>query len=198
MAETKQGRGPLWALLAVTGLPFVLAMYLFYNPQLLESIGAKNRGQLVQPTVPVPALQMQTLDGGTFDMASLQDNWSLLLVTGSDCDDACLQNLFHLRQIRLAMGEDRYRVKRLVLLTDTRNSDRLATQLEPFEGTRVLSGPLQARQRMLEALQVNGEPTQGRIYTIDPQGRLVLSYPANPPWKDVLKDLQHLLKVVQL
>lgn len=197
-AELNKGRRTMWALLIVTGLPFMLALYLFYNPQVLDGFGTNNRGQLVQPTVDLPALKMQTLDGRTFDLASAQGNWSLLLLAGSSCGDGCMQNLFHLRQIRLAMGEDRYRVRRLMLLTDGGETAGLAQRLEPFEGTQVLVGPGDTREKMLGLLAVNGDATEGRVYTIDPQGRLILSYQPNPPWKDVLKDLQHLIRVVQL
>ena len=51
---------------------------------------------------------------------------------------------------------------------------------------------------MLQMLAVNGDVSEGRIYIIDPQGQLILSYPENPPWKDVIKDLQHLVKIVQM
>lgn len=197
-ADKPKGRGTMLALLLVTGLPFMLAMYLFYNPQVLDGIGTKNRGQLVQPTIAMPPMQLQTLDGRTFDTERLKGNWSLLMLAASDCDANCQQNLFHLRQIRRAMGEGRYHVQRLMLLTDTRNTTGLAKQLEPFEGTEVLTGPADARAQLLKSLAVNGPADEGRIYTIDPQGRLVLSYPANPPWKDVMKDLQQLVKVVQL
>lgn len=196
--DKKRSRIALLALLAVTGLPFLLAMVFFYNPQLLQGIGTKNHGDLVQPTRSIPRMQLQTLDGHSFDTATMRDNWSLLMLAGSDCDTDCTQNLYHLRQIRLAMGEDRYRVLRLMLLTDDRQVGGLEKAIEPFAGTRVLTGPSAEREHLLGLLGVNGAPDGGRVYLIDPQGRLVLSYPPNPPWKDVLKDLQHLLKVVQL
>ena len=196
--ELKKGRRTMWALLLVTGLPFLAALYLFYNPQVLDGFGTKNRGQLVQPTVVLPSVKMQTLDGGTYDSASMQGNWSLLLLAGSSCNDNCMQNLFHLRQTRLAMGENRYRVQRLMLLTDEGNTSGLAKKLESFQGTHVLVGPAEARDSLIRSLAVNGEAAEGRIYTIDPQGRLILSYDSNPPWEDVLKDLKYLIRVVQL
>jgi len=196
--ELKQGRRTLLALLIVTGLPFALALYLFYNPQVLDGFGTKNRGDLVQPTVVLPSARMQTLDGRTFDTASLQGNWSLLLLADSSCGESCMQNLFHLRQVRLATGENRYRVQRLLLLTDDGDRSGLAEQLEPFKGTQVLTGPAEARKALLDSLAVNGEAVEGRIYTVDPQRRLILSYEPNPPWEDVLKDLKYLTRVVQL
>lgn len=196
--QGRRSRVVLLALLAVTGLPFLLALAFFYNPQWLQGIGTNNHGELVQPTRSIPPLRLQTHDGRRFDTASMHGNWSLLMLAGSDCAADCTRNLYHLRQIRLAMGEDRYRVLRLMLLTDGRGGDGLETVLEPFAGTRVLTGPTADRTQLIDLLAVNGPPANGRVYLVDPEGRLVLSYPPNPPWKDVLKDLQRLLKVVQL
>ena len=59
-------------------------------------------------------------------------------------------------------------------------------------------GPAAARDQLLALLRVDEVPLSGRIFIVDPQGKLILAYPPNPPWKDVLKDLEQLLKVVQL
>lgn len=200
-AESGQstGRGHFWALMAVTGLPFILAMVLFYNPDLMPDMGGGiNKGQLVQPTRAMPDTTFETLDGKGFSTEKLKDQWTLLMVAGSDCDETCQRNLFFLRQIRLAMGEDRYRINRLMLVLDNNSLDGLAGKLEPFEGTKVIIGPESERARLKEILAIDSVALEGRIYTIDPQGRLVLGYLPNPAWKDVLKDLQHLLKIVQL
>ena len=191
------GNGPFWALLLVTGLPFIAALVLIYNPDLID-LKTRNHGQLVQPTRTLPVTQLDTLEGPSLDTASLRNHWTLLMVGDTACDDACQKNLFHLRQIRLAMGEDRARVLRVMLLTDTGDTTALREKLAPFAGTQVVTGPEPDRRQLLDLLKVDDKPLAGRIYTIDPQGQLILAYAPNPAWKDVLEDLQQLLKVVQL
>ena len=198
MSEKKPSLAPFWGLLIVTGLPFLLALYLFLHPEMLEILGTKNHGQLIQPTRDLPALQVQTLDGRGLDLASLKGNWTLLMVADGECGEACQKNLYYLRQIRRAMGENRTRVERLMVLNDGRPGADLQTKLNPFEGTRVIVGPDAAREQLLARLRVDGLPLNERMFIVDPQGKLILAYPPNPPWKDVLKDLEHLLKVVQL
>ncbi len=193
----RPGRGPFWALLAITGLPFLLALYLFLHPELVARFGTLNHGQLVQPPRPLPAGSWQTLDGRGLDAAALKGKWSLLMVAEGRCDRGCQKNLYYMRQIRLAMGERRYRVARLMLLSDGVVSEDLRRKLEPFEGTRVIVGPGDARARLLALLEVDRQPLDGRMFLIDPQGLLILAYPPHPEWKDVLKDLERLLKVVQ-
>jgi cytochrome oxidase Cu insertion factor (SCO1/SenC/PrrC family) len=198
MSEKKPSMAPFWGLVIVTGLPFILALYLFLHPEMLEVLGTKNHGQLIQPTRDLPALHLQTLDGRGLDLASLKGNWTLLMVADGKCGEACQQNLYYLRQIRRAMGENRTRVERLMVLDDDTPGADLQTTLKPFEGTRVVVGPAAARDQLLALLRVDEVPLSGRIFIVDPQGKLILAYPPNPPWKDVLKDLEQLLKVVQL
>jgi cytochrome oxidase Cu insertion factor (SCO1/SenC/PrrC family) len=193
-----KSRGPFWALLALTGLPFMLALYFFYNPDMIAGLTTANKGQLLTPARQVPQMTLQTLDGKGFDTSALKESWTLLLISPSACDTECEKNLFLLRQIRLAMGENRKRIHRLMLLTDTDNLDQLKQQLEPYEGTRVITGSPDDRQLLLSLLETGDLPPNGRIFTIDPQGKIILAYDLNPNWKDILKDLEHLLKVVQL
>ncbi len=194
----KPNRGPFWALLAVSGLPFIVALYFFYNPEMVAGLSKQNKGTLIQPTRELPQMQLQTIEGKTLDTASLQGNWTLLMVADSTCDDNCMRNLFHLRQIRLAMGEDRYRVQRLMLLTDSTETASLADKIKEFEGTQVITGSTSQREQLLALLKTDQQPLANRVFMIDPRNNLILSYPPTPPWEDVIKDLQLLLKVVQL
>ena len=189
------GRGPFWGLLIVTGLPFLLALYLFYHPELVARLGTTNHGQLIQPPRALPALQLQTPEGGTVAADALQGKWTLLMVADSGCSEACQKNLYYLRQIRRAMGKDRYHVARVMVPGGRMSSEVMATKLEPFEGTLVVFDS--ARGAVLDALRVDAQTPVGRMYIADPKGMLILAYPPNPAWRDVLRDLERLLKVVQ-
>ncbi|OOY98402.1 hypothetical protein [Solemya velum gill symbiont] len=46
-----QSRGPFWALLALTGLPFMLALYFFYNPDMLTGLTTA-KGPTADPCAP--------------------------------------------------------------------------------------------------------------------------------------------------
>lgn len=196
--EKKNSNTPFYVLLAITGLPFILALYFFYNPHLVSHLSTGNNGTLLNPPVAIPEMQLDTYDGKTFDTKKLKDNWTLIMVASSKCEEKCIQNLFFLRQIRLAMGEDRSKVQRLMLLTDTEHTAGLNKILEPYDGTVTITGSDENREQLVKLLKVDEKPLANRIFMIDPQGLVMMSYPENPPWKDVLKDLQHLLKIVQM
>lgn len=199
MTETKtRSLAPFWALLAITALPFVAAWIVYFNPSLLGDLRTTNRGELVSPARPLPGLMLETLDGAGFDTGDLKGHWTLLTVADSVCGQDCETNLYHMRQIRLAMGEGRKRVLRILVLNDTAAAAALEDHLAPYRGTVVVTGPPAAREQLLALLDTgDGLPATDRIFLIDPVGSLMMAYPPGPAAKDVLKDLERLLEVVQ-
>ena len=199
MTEAKRrSYAPLWALIVVTILPFAGAWIVYFNPSLLGEMQTSNRGELVTPPRPVPAMTLDTLSGESFRTGELQANWTLLSVAGSDCNRDCEINLYHMRQIRLAMGEERSRILRLLVLEDDQATDALAARLEPYAGTIVITGPAATRDGLLDFLSPGEEAATDRIFLIDPQGSLMMVYPPAPVAKDVVKDLERLISVVQM
>ena len=199
MTEAKRrSYAPLWALIAVTMLPFAAAWIVYFNPSLLGEMQTSNRGELVTPPRPVPAMTLDILSGESFRSGDLQGNWTLVSVAGSDCDRDCEINLYHMRQIRLAMGEERSRILRLLVLEDDQSTDALAARLEPYAGTIVITGPAAMRDQLLDFLSPGEDTASNRIFLIDPQGSLMMVYPPAPKAKDVVKDLERLISVVQM
>lgn len=198
MTETaRRSLTPFWVLLTVTALPFIAAWIVYFNPSLLGDRSTSNHGTLVTPPRPIPQMQLETLDATGFDTAALAGNWTLLTVADSNCDGDCETNLYHLRQIRLAMGEERKRILRILVLNDPATTEAIRKRVAPFEGTVVVTGPAPARDRLLETLAGSGDATN-RVFLIDPLGDLMMAYPPVPSARDVLKDLERVLEVVQL
>ena len=180
---------PLWAMIVIFALPALAAWFFYLNPGLLPST-RMNRGELVEPARPWPAdLRLASADGAPFDPAAFSDRWTLLLVSRAPCGHACEQKLAELRQIRLALGESRYVVERMALLA----GDTVAPLGAEFDGTALV----QARQGAETELQKLFGPAPGiwdRVYIVDPFGNLMMRYAADAPPKDVLKDMERLLK----
>ena len=51
-------------------------------------------------------------------MQELQKKWTLVFFTENDCDKTCQEKLYKLRQIRLAIGKDREKVERLLVVNN--------------------------------------------------------------------------------
>jgi hypothetical protein len=93
----------------------------------------------------------------------------------------------------LALGEDRYSVERLLIGRGPPSAEdqRLAQE---FEGLRVALAPPGDWAKLNAAWGGAGaDPAQ--VYILEPQhSELILRYRPDKPSKDVLKDLQRLIK----
>ena len=117
------------------------------------------------------------------------DRWTLLLASPAPCGPACEQRLAELRQIRLALGESRYVVERMALLV----GDVAAPLGEEYAGTTLVRAD-RAAEPALQALLGPAPTVWDRVYIVDPFGNLMMRYAADAPPKDVLKDMERLLK----
>ncbi|WP_126458729.1 SCO family protein [Sulfuritortus calidifontis] len=173
-------------ILAMFVAPFALAdlAFRYWKPDSFN-----NYGELVQATEFRPA-GLQAGDGAPFDLSALRGKWVLLLVQAGECDAACRQNLYLMRQVRQATGRDQGRIERLLI----------AERPLPAELAAQHAGLRQARYPDLAVLgpPLAGAESLGRIHLIDPLGRLVLRYPQAADGSRMLKDVQRLLKYSQI
>lgn len=180
-----RNRLTLLTMVVVFAAPALAAWFYFLNPQYLPD-NRSNRGELIQPMVTLDTSSGLTgPDGSAFDSDSLAGRWILVSLEGAACGEPCRQRLISLRQIRLALGQSRMSVERLLLLT---GGDSGGVESE-FPGMRVAF----ARQALLNHLG-EGEAALGRIYILDPMGNLMMRYAADAPAKDTLKDMERLIK----
>lgn len=198
-SERKRSLTPLWVLIAVTVLPYVLGWWYFSNQDTVPLGEPGNKGDLVEPVRALPALPLETLDGEIAGTADLLGRWTLIAVGPASCPETCERDLYLLRQIRRAMGEERFRVQRLYVATDAEGLDGLREKLADYEGTRVVTGPEASRERLLELLRVNGiEDPAGARFIVDPLGNLMMSYAADSNPEDTADDLRRLLELSRI
>lgn len=194
MPATRASLMPLWIMIVIFALPMLAAWWLFFNPEYLPE-GRKNHGELIDPVLPLDGrFGLQGLRGDAFDPRSLEGQWVLVTVTEGACDAACMEQLIAMRQIRLAVGEDRYVVDRLWVTTDAAGATDLAGR---FSGMHVALIGERGIEALREALPA-GDRAESRIHILDPMGRLMMRYDADAPAEHVLRDLEHLLKTSRL
>ena len=190
VATPTRGRWPLLALVAVFAAPVLAAWFLYFNPEYLPTTRS-NRGELITPMVKLDADSgLSNPDGSPFDLTPLNEKWTLVSLNRAPCGEDCRRRLIELRQIRLALGETRFSVERLQILTD---SDDTAALADEFEGMRIALAQDAAGERLLNALG-EGAAALDRTYILDPMGNLMMRYAADAPAKDTLKDMERLLK----
>lgn len=168
-----------WLVVLVTVAPFVASTFFFF---VIKPQGKPSYGELIQPQRPVPQLQLTTLTGKAVDLRQYNGYWLMIVAGPSACDKSCQSLLYDIRQFFLAAGDDRYRVARIWLVTDSGPVN--PGIFEPALGTVILRAqPDQLKQWLPLA---PGEHLQGPIWLVDPLGNLMLRFPSNP---DPLKTL---------
>ncbi|MHB8472883.1 MAG: SCO family protein [Gammaproteobacteria bacterium] len=153
-----------------------------------------NYGELITPARPLGALNLPQLDGKPLAKDFLRGKWTLVYIGPANCDKACQENLYVMRQVRLALNEKMERVQRLWIISDAQAAPRLPVLLSDHPGLAVVRPQAAARAAVLDAFKVPGpDLVENRIYIVDPMGNLMMRYPARVDAKGVLKDVQRLL-----
>ena len=180
-------------LLALFFAPVAIAILL--NSQWLDwrPGSTRNHGELLQPAVRLPEFELQTAAGNRVSRETLAGQWQLLHYRPAGCSEACLEDLYWLRQIRL--GQDRHQPEiDLMLVTPGEvNNDTLSAIHDLAEDFRVVSGT--AGKTLGTALPDPGlKPIS---YIVDPKGHIILSYPQDADLNGMRRDLSRLLTWTQ-
>lgn len=187
-AAPKRRLASLWLIIGLSAAP-VLAAYVMYY--FLPPRAQVNRGELLEPR-PLPGAGLELLDGSVFNLSRLKGKWVLAIVDSARCDEPCRRKLYSLRQVRLAQGRNMDRVERLWLIADRADPDPALAA--GFEGTWFVRA---ASSAVLAAFPAAGAASD-HIYIIDPLGNLIMRYAGNADPRDVVKDMERLLKASRI
>ncbi|WP_255756467.1 cytochrome C oxidase subunit I [Massilia sp. erpn] len=184
----RTGRWKLLAVLAVCATPLLASYFTYY---VLKPTSRNNYGALIDPRqYPIPAMASTELDGKAATLDELKGKWIMLKVGGSDCQQACQDQLFAMRQLRTMQGKEMERIERVWLITDQEPLETMLLRVN--DGTRMLRAPADAIAKWLPVEQ--GGKADEHIYMIDPLGNLMMRFPKNPDPSKMKKDIGKLLK----
>lgn len=187
-AAPRRGRNTLLLMFAVAVAPFVAAWlaYLYWEPD-----RHMNHGELLEPR-PLPEAALMRRDGAPFRLDAYRGKWVLIHADSGACGEPCRQQLYYMRQVRLAQGANQVRIERVWLLTDEREPPAdIAPLYEGVDVVRAAGAPL------LAALPAERDPSD-HVYLVDPLGNLMLRFPRDPDPRGMIKDLKRLLKVSRI
>lgn len=172
-AMRRNGRRTMLLLFLVCLAPVVASYFTFY---VLKPERRANYGELL--AVPVSFWSPAAV------APELRGKW--VLVVGADvrCDALCRQQLWVTRQVRTAQAKESDRMARVWLQSGSGVADAALMAEHPG----LVLQPADARL---------AELGEREIGLVDPHGKLIMRYPAEPDAKRMIKDLQRLLKYVQ-
>ncbi len=191
----KKSHRTLVLLVILFGLPYLAAYYLFFGDKATETFSTSNNGQLVSPVRPMQKMLFNNIQTGEDSEYSFNKGWTMLTLAPSNCNVACTDNLYAMKQVRMALGVERRNVYRIMLLTDQDKIPELLTQLKDFEGMDVLTTSRENLIQFKQFLQREGQSLENAIFLFDSLGNYMMYYGTSTHPKLVLKDMQLLLKL---
>lgn len=197
-AAQRRGR---WILLGLAALflgPLAASwIWYFSGNSPAETRGTTNRGELISPARPLSQVAFPSLDGNA-SSAFPRGLWTLMLVDDSSCPARCQETLVNMRQVNLALGNDVERLRTALLVTGgkpdvaaIRAQHRDLLMLEATGG----AAPIFFKPFPTDA---SGAVDRSRIYLSDPLGNLMMSYPVDGDPRDMLKDIEKLLRLSRI
>jgi cytochrome oxidase Cu insertion factor (SCO1/SenC/PrrC family) len=181
-------RSKFLLLVAVFVVPVIAAYLAFFG---WRPAGHTNYGELITVT-PLQQTAGALHDGTPFDLNTLQGKWVMVHVGPATCDADCAQQLYLMRQTRIAQGKAQSRIERLWVLSGDGAAD--PALLADHPGLHVWRP---ADAAFIEQFPATVERAH-HIYLVDPLGNLMLRFPAEPEPKRIMKDLKLLLKASQI
>lgn len=181
-------------LFALFASPFALAWiaYHFWQPKSFV-----NRGTLLNPVIvlsEVPLAVDQAAPAKWDQQSRINGKWLLVQVDALPCAAACETKLIGMRQAHAALGKNQTRVQRAFVLDGTAQFDAAFAARVP--------DLVWLKGEMLQAQLAKAVPQGGAqkdfLFVVDPLGNLMLRYPATVDLKDVVKDMERLLKASRI
>jgi len=175
----------LIAILVIFVSPILFAFLLQPFKEAFIEKGTISHGELVSPQVKLNELAKLT---------KITKTWTLMAFAGEHCDEACLDTVFRIRQIRLTQGEESKRVSRL-LISQGKLPVKDLENLNPFLGTQFLRlSPAQYEAvTSIMKTQISNN-IKDNIYLIDPLGYYMMTFSNELVPKGIITDLRYLLK----
>ncbi len=180
-------RARLALLMGLFAVPIAASLLTY---RYLRPAPTANYGELLLPPATITAQPFERVDGGRFSFAQLAGRWILVVSDAGGCAATCAEKLVTLRQVRLALGRDASRVARVFVVEDRQRPEPAA--LDGFDGMVVALTPPGA------SVPSGAGSDRAHIYLVDPNGNVMMRWPAAGERKGVLADLRRLLKASQV
>jgi len=192
-ARTRRGRIQMLLLLLACASPVIASYFAYY---VIKPAGGKtNYGTLVYPAQEFNTAWLST---------PTQGKWTLLIARpAGECqmkDEKCIEALFLMRQVRIAMGRESGRLQLLWVNTDGQSVDPelIKAYDEKAAGLTIVSLPSDPKLRADFEGWLNKEGAGQQIQLIDPSPAKMMYFPVTNSPKEfagMKKDLEKLLKL---
>ncbi len=193
----KRSNRTLWIMVLLFGLPYLAAFYFYFNRDVIE-LPTSNYGTIVNPARPILDVRLKKLDGSSMQTAALKGKWVLMTIASSRCQADCVDNLYKIRQIKKAVGQDFKRIRKVLILQDKVQLAHIEKLLVTYPGMDVFIPGSGNHQKFIDSFAYKDKPLQDSVFIIDPLGNYMMIYEKGADARKMLKDIERLLKVSKI
>ncbi len=200
LEKTKtKSRFTLLSIFAIALVPMVLASYMYFNHVLVPS-ARTNHGTLILPPLDFNELNLSDINGRIITTDDLEGKWAMLIVSSGSCLETCQANLYKARQVNIALHKESHRVERYYVDAGIEKASGLkeADRLKYPQLKLVSADRFQLKAYLDKNLDANAALKENYIFITDPVGNVMMYYSPEQSGKDLLEDLQRLLKVSKI
>ena len=184
----RRNRATLLLIVAAFVLPIVIA-WLYATGRLdLRGRALVNHGDLLSPPIDLAALSPRSALSPLLKLAPSE--WAAVVVEPTSCKEICMHALDELLVIRELIGQSGVRVSIHALIATALN-----TESPHAERIHVDSNLVAALTSALQARQFGAVPA---VVLLDWRHQVVMRYAIDAPPRDILKDLQRLLRASEI
>jgi len=168
--------------------PVFFAGWLYYKGELIQPAGRANNGALLEPIINLVDV---VAESPLYDFNP--GYWLLTYQNRGNCDEACQLGLYTTRQLRLMLGKDIGRVRRIFLHGETLPDTVFLTDEH--------KGLISLQDEDLSDVLDQKRPIElagGGYFLIDPHGNLVMYFHPGLAPGDIIDDIKRLLKLSRI
>ena len=200
----KSNRRTLILTCCVFLLPVALASILHVTGW-YASAGTSNKGTLISPPIPFEAVLKAGHSSAAFIAENHDKAWWILYIMPQQCDSACRNSLFQMRQVQAALGPEKHRVNALLIATAHLTPEYESLLSTEFPTLPVLQADPNKLTQTFKTHNRTLSSPDGKLYLVDTMGAIFMHYPTYIDEKksvlkgrDILKDLQRVLKLSKI
>ncbi|MCK5664155.1 MAG: hypothetical protein KAI17_11750 [Thiotrichaceae bacterium] len=166
-------------------LPYLVVFIYQSYPDLSLKTGMSNKGDLFSPVHSIAQV-------ATDEFEEFKGKWTIIYISGENCDQQCFNQHYTMRQVRLAAAKRRFKIERLNLIATDTIDDTYTQLLSEFPAEKQIV--LNFDNKILQQFDdLTIEEQTGRIYLMDPLLNIVLRYSMQADPKDLLHDINKLV-----
>ena len=164
-------------------------------PERFHPMSSTNNGELLDPIFTLDPFEHQTAKGEAYSNKDVEMVWTLVHFVEGQCDELCSQSLYRTRQLRISMGKDIDRLKRVAILSQGGEGGSNQKMWASHPDLRVLISAENGVGAQIKSRVENIPFSRDALFLIDPLGNVMMHFPETLPPKLIKKDIRKLLKL---